>query len=95
MVMNGGLGQSLEGHLEQLRAGGIMPSPDEQHPLKALRPDVPDLQCMQSEVKRQSHVVVDGQEVTDIQCDRTRRDEQRVQKRARDPWCGHSRRDSR
>ena len=35
------------------------------------------------EVERQPHVVVDGREITDIQGDRTRRDEQRVQKRER------------
>src|SRR6266403_1504050 len=33
------------------------------------------------EVERQSHVVVGGREITDIQRDRTRREEERVQKR--------------
>ncbi len=33
------------------------------------------------EVEGQSHVVVDAREITDIQRNRTRRDEQRVQKR--------------
>ena len=62
----------------------MIPSLDEQYALEALRPDVPDLQCMPAgEVERQSHVVVDGREITDIQGDRTRRDEQRVQKRER------------
>src|SRR5438093_3450743 len=84
VVMKGGRGQPLEGRLEQLRARGIIPSLDEQHPLKALRPDVPDLQRMPSgEVECQSHVVVDGREITDIQRDRTRGDEQRVQRRER------------
>src|SRR6267142_1812529 len=35
------------------------------------------------EVERQPHVVVDGREITDIERDRTRREEQRVQKRER------------
>src|SRR5438128_8169666 len=35
------------------------------------------------EIERQPHVVVDGREITDIQRDRTRRDEQRVQQRER------------
>src|SRR6266567_1680882 len=35
------------------------------------------------EVERQPHVVVGGREITDIERDRTRRDEQRVQKRER------------
>ena len=35
------------------------------------------------EIERHPHVVVDGREITDIERDRTRRDEQRVQKRER------------
>ena len=35
------------------------------------------------EIERQPHVVVDGREITDTERDRTRRDEERVQKRER------------
>src|SRR5258705_13695039 len=39
------------------------------------------------EVERQPHVVVGGREITDIERDRTRRDEQRVQEREHViPW---------
>src|SRR2546430_11849754 len=82
VVMEAGLGQSLESRLEQLRASAILPSLDEQYPLEALRPDVPHLQCMSSgEVERQSHVVVGGREIADVQRDGARREEERVQKR--------------
>src|SRR5882724_11720224 len=43
VVMKGGLGQSLERRLKQLRASAMTPSLDEQCALEALRPGVPDL----------------------------------------------------
>src|SRR5882724_8344631 len=82
VVMKAGRGQSLEGRLEQLRARETLPSLDEHDPLEALRPNVPHLyRVPRGEFERQSHVVVGGCEITDIQRDRTRRDAQRVQTR--------------
>ena len=84
VVMKGGLGQFLEGRLEQLRARAMLPSIDEQYAFEALRPDGPDLQCVpRGELVRQSHVVVDAREITDIQRDRTRRDEEHEEMRER------------
>src|SRR6266478_2081557 len=82
--MKGGFrkGQSLEGRLEQLRARAMIPTLDEHSPLEALRQILPDLECLPSgEVERQPHVVTGGRDITDIQQDRTRREEQREQKR--------------
>src|SRR5207253_6694488 len=88
VVMNGRLRQSLEAGLEQLRARAMLPSLDEHDPLEALRPDVPDLQSVPGrDVGRHADVVVGGREIADIQRDRTRRDEQRVQEREHViPW---------
>src|SRR5262245_30018352 len=77
-----GFRHSLETRLEQLQARAIIPTPDEQCSLEALRPRVPELHCMPGgEDGRQSHVVVGGREITDTERDRTRRDEQRVKER--------------
>src|SRR6266852_2947102 len=80
--MKGGLGQSLERGLEQLRAREILPSLDEQDPFETLRPHIPELERMPGgEVERESHVMLDGREIADKHGDRTRPDEQCVQKR--------------
>ena len=82
VVMKGWLGQPLEGRLEQLRTGAILPSLDEQYRLEALCPHGPHLECVPGgEVERQSDMVIGGREITDVQRDRTRRNEQRVQQR--------------
>src|SRR6266540_173210 len=82
VVVNGRLRQSVEAGLEQLRARVILPSLDEHDPLEALCPDVPDLQSVPGrDVGRHADVVAGGREIADIQRDRTRRDEQRVQER--------------
>src|SRR5262245_22762107 len=74
-------GQPLEGRLEHVRARAMIPSLDEQDPFVALRPGLPDLQRMPGgEVARQSHVVAGGREITDQQHDRTRPEDQGVQK---------------
>src|SRR5882724_9288445 len=82
--MKGGFrkGQSLEGRLEQLRARAMIPTLDDHCPLEALRQILPDLECMPSgEVERQPHVVIGRRDIADVQQDRTRREEQRDQKR--------------
>src|SRR5262245_23187419 len=69
VVMKGdGLGHPLETRLEQLRARAMLPTLDEQCSLEALRPRAPELHGMPGgEVGRQSHVVVDGREITDTE----------------------------
>jgi hypothetical protein len=77
-----GIGQSLEGRLKQLRARAMIPTLDAHCPLEALCQILPDLECMPSgEVERQPDVMIGGREIADIQQDRTRREEQREQKR--------------
>src|SRR5262245_12781537 len=61
----------------------MVPSPDEQDPFETLRPNIPDLERMPGgEVECQTHMMLDGVEITDKQGDRTRPDEQRVQRRS-------------